>query len=369
MRILVVHPVMDYLGGGESLCCETIRVLHKCGHEISVLSGNFDPKKVETRFGFPGLFGEVRLLLYPPLERPGMQLGLPSHLIHHLRSQRRMLDSNKGRGFDLIFSTQDESYVPEPRGVTPPIVQWGYFPKNFPPIYPFSIRRTVRTLPLRIHSEWNVSRIGLVLAISEYSKLHFDNKWKRPSALVYPPCEMVEPRQKRNVVVTAARASPEKRLELFWELAKDRPGYEFLMLLTMNPALPEYSRRLADGAPSNGHAIINASKELYQKTMGEAKVYIHLMEEERFGITIIEAMSAGCVPIVHESGAPLEFVDEEVGFRWRTRQDLLGMIDSAMQKSSSPARSKAQNFNRQQFDRRLSSVFSALQVQNPSLSR
>jgi len=37
----------------------------------------------------------------------------------------------------------------------------------------------------------------------------------------------------------------------------------------------------------------------------QAKVAIHTMREEHFGITIVEMMAAGMVTIAHASGGPL----------------------------------------------------------------
>ena len=369
MRILIVHPVMVFLGGGENLCCATIRTLLSCGHEITVLSEAFDPQKVESHFGYDGLFDKVNLLSYPPNDK-APELGSCSHLIRHLRGQKhalRQIKHLRSRAFDLVLSTQDEGYIPD---MNLSVIQWGYFPRSFPNYFPSSLPKTIRSLPLRLHYERKISRIGLVLAISRYSKWHFDKEWKRPSVVVYPSCNMVKPRAKRNLVVTAARAVPGKRLELFWKVARLRPEYEFMMLLTQDPRLVEYSISLSKESPSNGRTIFNASKETYHKFLGEAKVYIHLMEEERFGITIVEAMSASCVPIVHDSGASKEIVDSEAGFLWQKIVDVPRMIDEAMKESpSAAARRRAENFNNERFEKRLSSVFSELQARNPRLTQ
>src|SRR5467141_812058 len=101
-----------------------------------------------------------------------------------------------------------------------PVIQWGYFPRTFR--YPKSLPRTIRSLPLRLHYHQQISRIGLVLAISQYSKTSLDREWKRPSRLLHPACNMVRPISKRDLVVTASRAVPGKRLELFWAVAKAR---------------------------------------------------------------------------------------------------------------------------------------------------
>ncbi len=360
MRILIVHPVMAFLGGGERLCCETVRALLSNGHEITMLSETFNPQRVETFFGYAGLFSRVSLMLYG-LKYSRGKFGTSSHLLHHLQAQREVLKEIEhvpSRGFDLIFSTQDAGYIPD---VTLPVIQWGYFPRPFS--FPNSVAKTVRSLPLRLHYDRKISRIGLVLAISQYSKSHFDREWKRPTALVYPACNMVSPGPKRDLVVTAARAVPEKRLELFWEIARRRPEYEFAMLATQVSHFTKYSNDLSKKAPDNGRTIFNPPKEEYHRLLGQAKVYLHLMPGEHFGITIIEAMSASCVPIVHDSGGPKEIVDDVLGFRWRKVQDIPEMIDEAIKKSpSEDCRRKARNFTYEIFEKRLSSIFSELRA-------
>jgi len=59
------------------------------------------------------------------------------------------------------------------------------------------------------------------------------------------------------------------------------------------------------------------------------------MKGEHFGITIVEAMSAGCVPVVHDSGGPKEIVNGERGFRWQNLEEIPRMIEQAMEDSPS----------------------------------
>lgn len=356
MRVLVVHPEMKFLGGGERLCCDTIRALVSMGHEVTLLSEAFDAAKTEAFFGYDGLFERIRLLNYPPSNH-GSLFGTSAHLIHHVRGQTRavrQLKLSDDRPFDLIFSTQDPGYLPD---VSVPVLQWGYFPRYFPDSLPGSLV----SLPLHEHYRRKISRIGLVIAISQYSKLHLDVKWNRPSALVYPACNMVRARDKRNLVVTVGRAIPAKRLELFWKVASLCPDYEFAMLLTQDPGLLEYSKSLARKSPPNGMTIFNPQKETYHKFLGEAKVYLHLMKGEHFGITIVEAMSASCVPVVHDSGGPKEIVKDETGFRWQSIEEVPDMIKRAIAISPSSASShRAEDFRFERFEQELVEIFSEL---------
>ena len=52
------------------------------------------------------------------------------------------------------------------------------------------------------------------------------------------------------------------------------------------------------------------------------------MVGEHFGISIVEAMASGCIPIVHNSGGMKEFVPAEN--RYETLQEAADKIDSAI---------------------------------------
>lgn len=354
---------MTFLGGGERLCCESIRTLSARGHEVTLISSEFEPSRVESFFGYQGLFKKIGLRLYPIDDKT--RFGTASNILRHYQGQQRVMSEYSFKDFDIVFSTQDPGYISDDRW---PVVQWGYFPRRFK--YSHSVPKELRSLPLRVHYGLRISRIGLVLAISNYSKSHLDVEWNRPTVLVYPPCNMVPSRVKRDLVITAARAVPEKRLELFWNVARLLPQYEFAMLLTKESQHLNYFENLRKQMPENGKIITNPLKEEYHRILGEAKVYLHLMPGEHFGITVVEAMSAGCTPIVHDSGGPAEIVGSEFGFRWRETEKIPMMITEAMKKSDSEeVRRRAEDFSVERFDDRLSAIFSGLRVESQQRDR
>jgi glycosyltransferase involved in cell wall biosynthesis len=55
---------------------------------------------------------------------------------------------------------------------------------------------------------------------------------------------------------------------------------------------------------SNAKLWPNASFEELHSLRLKSKVYLHAMPYEHFGISIVEAMALGCVPVVHRSGGP-----------------------------------------------------------------
>jgi len=314
------------------------------GDEITLFSGDFIADRLERFFGYDGLFRRISLKTYPA--DPRDRFGTYKHLLHHVKAQRKLLSADSD--FDLVFSTQDAGYIPD---ISSPVFQWGYFPNTLP--------RGLYGWPLRVHYSRKIMRIGLVLAISEYSKAHFDREWEVPTTLVYPACNMIQPaRSRNNVVVTAARGVPEKNLELFWEIARQCPNYEFVLLLTLDPRFLEYSRVLQSTAPMNGRVIVNPDREMYQETLARSRIYLHVMRGEHFGITIVESMSAGCVPVVHDSGGPKEIV-HGVGLLWRQVDEiprLLSVADASYETMSELSIERARTFSREKFDERFGEV-------------
>ena len=353
VKILIVHPLMSAMGGGERLCCESMIALNKRGHDLTLLSGEFAPGKIERFFGFEGLFNNIQLRTYstPRADR----FGTYNHLLHHLKMQKKVIPSSWT--YDLVFSTQDVGYIPD---YSTPVLQWGYFPNSFP--------RGIYGWPLRFHYSLKIKRIGLILAISEYSKSNFDRSWKVPTTLVYPACNMIRPEASReNIVVTAARGVPEKNLELFWETAKKVPGLEFVLLLTVDPRFVDYSKSIRRACPPNGRVIVNPAKELYHSVLAKSLIYLHLMRGEHFGITVVESMSAGCVPVVHASGGPQEIVDDS-GLLWHEPDEiprLLDLADNSYDSLSKLSKERARFFSGEKFDKTFGELLEGISSRLP----
>ncbi|HVU09200.1 MAG TPA: glycosyltransferase [Verrucomicrobiae bacterium] len=57
------------------------------------------------------------------------------------------------------------------------------------------------------------------------------------------------------------------------------------------------------------------SKEDYQRTLGNTHVYLLPSMRESVGLTMMEAMLAGCVPVVADCGGPNFIVTEDCGYK------------------------------------------------------
>ncbi len=318
MKVLLVHPRLNVKGGGERVAIHSILAATNAGHEVSLLSEELDEGSFEDFYGCRGLFDKVNRSYYPAFKPVlGPRFLLYQRLIYHgLRIKKAVSQDS----FDLVLSTQDIGYVPSTRA---PVVQYCYFPEYFTHLQTgpsFPIWRLYYR-PASGYYRNRVRRVRILLSVSDFTRGFVEEKWERDSMTLYPPCPVeafselsrVQPRE--DLVVTVGRIVPEKRFHLFIELARIVPKTRFVAIGSLSNEASSYYERLKSSTPENVSFVLAPLREV-KDLLGRAMAYVHCAENEHFGITIVEAMAAGCVPIVHDSGGPREIVTSDVGFRW-----------------------------------------------------
>ena len=371
MRILIVHPRMSIKGGGERVALHSILAGLRSGHSVSLVSEEFDTADFEDFFGCKGLFDDVNLIKYPRFKPiVGNRILLYQRLTYHQMHLRRVL-SNAGR-FDLAMGTQDIGYVPN---LKDPILQYCYFPEYFTHLESSPSSKTWRLYywPASRFYKNRVRRVGQLLAVSDYSREFVRQKWGRESETLYPPCptetysSLNEP--KENLVVTIGRIVPEKRMHLFMEIARRLKDYRFVVIGSRSESGLAYFESLKKSAPSNLDFVLSPLRKV-RELLARSKVYVHCALNEHFGITIVEAMSARCVPVVHDSGGPREIIDETVGFRWEEIDKAVEQIASLMtdedlcEKLAAAASRRALDYSPATFESKLTRIFATYNSRN-----
>ena len=228
------------------------------------------------------------------------------------------------------------------------------------------------------------------LANSEFTAGWIQQLWGVPGEVLYPPVRPgVAPGYKEHLILVLGRffdpsfghsKKQQDLLDTFARLhrAGELNGWRMAIVGGCDAANREYAlqvRRDAVGLPVSVH--VNASGNLVRKLLGEAALYWHgagLGEDaerhperfEHFGISVVEAMAAGAVPLVFGAAGPAEIVREGIdGVQWTSLTDLadatLSLVDdpSRMATLSAAAVRRAQEFSAEAFSRRLRRLVSA----------
>lgn len=231
-----------------------------------------------------------------------------------------------------------------------------------------------------------------IISISQYTQSWVKKLWGRDSQILYPPVEIDSLRDgpKREMVISVGRFFTgnhnKKQLEMvraFKEIyRKGKRGWEYHLVggvedIKEHRRYLQQVRRESEGYPIYIHE--NASWEELVRLLSQSKIFWHasgLGEDENkhpdkfehFGITTVEAMASGCVPVVIARGGQREIVQDGVdGFLF---EDWPGLVETTVRlmedqellhKVGHKAKEKSNRFSVQSFVRHLEDIVGELQ--------
>jgi glycosyltransferase involved in cell wall biosynthesis len=216
----------------------------------------------------------------------------------------------------------------------------------------------------------------LVLANSSFTANAIREQIGVNPLVIYPPVDVKGNAYsksngiKKNIVLTIARFSPEKKLERIPLIAR-RVNAKFVILGTVNSEA-SYRRvcRLIKkyGVEDKVTTIVNLpnNHEVKMELLRKAKVFLYTSLLEPFGISIVEGMGSGCIPVVHDSGGPREFVP----YRWRYKdaedasQKIKEALDSWSPSIAKDMRSIAYQFRKERFQNDFSRILKSYLIKN-----
>lgn len=153
---------------------------------------------------------------------------------------------------------------------------------------------------------------------------------------------------KKKLIVTAGRFTGAKNvgtlIDAFISSEYLVNNYTYHLIGALNPSEKEYFDTLK--AKAKGYPVqffVNLDRDAFSSQLDEAVLYWHGMgygadletypeRTEHFGITVVEAMSAGCVPIVFDQGGPADIVQtHQCGLTWNSPADLVAQTEAMLQ--------------------------------------
>jgi glycosyltransferase involved in cell wall biosynthesis len=190
-------------------------------------------------------------------------------------------------------------------------------------------------------------RIHTFFCNSKFTKKYVDQNLGVDSRVIYPPSTNVKPLTKKNLILSVGRFDNlmhDKRQDILIEAFQKLKSHNWEMVLAGGMLRHKNQLRSlqqrAQGFPIT--IITNPTWNELSKLYGQASIYWHAagfgsnvslypQKAEHFGISTVEAMSAGAVPLVFNGGGLREIVTSEVnGYLWNHPENLISNTHNLM---------------------------------------
>lgn len=238
------------------------------------------------------------------------------------------------------------------------------------------------------------------LSNSRFTQFWVKKYWEKDSKVLYPPVDVEEfkPAKKKNIILSVGRffvGGHTKRQDVLVKVFKQMTDKGYLkgweLHLVGGVASGEdhrsYLNQIRDesiGYPIYFH--LSASFTELKRLYSQAKIYWHAagysestkpepITFEHFGITIVEAMAAGCIPVVFEGGGVVETVGTSSGLTWKETEELSQITKDLIENGKKMRRlslafvGKAKKFSRGNFAKNLLEIIGDLLKNNHELGK
>jgi len=350
--VVVVHPYMSVLGGGEQVCLHIVKALVEEGHEVNLVSDLAEKNKLAQLVGL-NVLEAVKHITYNTFEPKIKKFSIYQRIFHH----RPMKDKIKKQiqKADLEFLTQDVIFLSD---IGKETVAYVHYPEYFMHLEEASAKSRwfwkLYYAPVQWHLHRKVGKIKLFICNSEYTKKAIEEKWGKKAVIVYPPVDVtkIKPMTKERFVVSVGRFVKEKNYEMVLKVAKLLPKVKFVIIGRKQDR--DYYERIKDQKTDNVALFADLPQAELFSMLGKAKVYLHAMIGEHFGISIVEAMAAGCVPVVHNSGGARDIV-HNVGYVYDDVEECSEYVQQALSEEVDTSKivEKAKNFSSERFKKQI----------------
>jgi glycosyltransferase involved in cell wall biosynthesis len=198
---------------------------------------------------------------------------------------------------------------------------------------------------------FDMMRTSSVFTNSEYSRKAIRKTFDIDSTVLSPPVDVNLFRknvlfsskdEREDTILIISRFHPSKKIENAIRLAKllkgNGIGWRMKIVGNLSPAMLGYYHYLKQTVQHQDlsdyvNFQVNVSFDKLLSLICEAKVYFHPLPGEPFGISTVEAMSAGLIPVVPDIGGHTEFVPSK--YQFHTFQEAVESIAVAMDASFS----------------------------------
>jgi glycosyltransferase involved in cell wall biosynthesis len=320
LNIGIIHGFVGGGGGTEKTLHTILDVLENSKHTITLYT-----------FSKPIIkLNKIKIKTTLPISIPffGLyQRAMESRLISKAKNEDLLIQASGGLNIPVNpnqkiivychsdFTDELENPVTKYKGI------WSLYYKSY---YNMIKKFTENIGDHRIH----------LISNSKYVHDSIKSKFGKDSEIVYPPVDLNEfsPKNKEDKVVTVGRFSEEKNLEFGINIMKEIDcKYDIIGNTKTKSNILYYDKldfKIKKENTKNITLLKNISRNELISTVNKAKVYFHC-SSETFGISVVESIAAGCIPIVPDNSAHRETVPFEE-LRYKDDEDAVKKINDAM---------------------------------------
>jgi len=402
-KVALYNPYLSSKGGGEKVClalAESLQRDLKCQVYL-VAHEKVDLNDLSAYFklnldGIQVILVDFHTLFFKLLRR----VPLPGR-VRNIFLDHRVLQTIRKQNFDVFINNCYQSNLPSP---TKNGVYMCMFPQRLKGSqYSASalkrayvvVANFLSRLILHPARKNPIDTYSLITANSAYTQSFIKSLWHKQSSILYPICENMltrgiakekvilhvgrffandgESHHKRQDALVQAFAEMKDLHKAGWQLhlagsvAEDVGALKYILQLM----------KAANGIPVFFH--FNTPFSELNTLYNQASIYWHATgfgsdpnehpeKQEHFGISTVEAMSTGAIPIVINSAGQKEsVVPGENGYLWDTldelRQQTTAVVNldrKQLEKLASNAQQSAKQFNSKAFDAQVEDLFSEL---------
>lgn len=351
MRIGIYDPYLDDIGGGEKYMMTIAEYLSK-SNDVDIF---WDDAKVSEKLS----------------SRFGLDLKNVK-FVRNIFTNSSFLERQKvSRKYDLIVFLSDGSL---------PILSAKKLVLH--------IQQPIMNAKVTWKDKLKLKRINTIFVNSEFTKKYIDSQYNTHSEVLFPPVNIYgQSQEKENIILHVGRfrvmqvnsGDYKKQNVMIEEFKKmvDVGLKNWKFILAVSLADVNDAKFLAMKNSAKGYPIeflLNSTNEDLWKMGSKAKIYWHASGfgedlnkhpelAEHFGISTVEAMGVGAVPVVINAGGQKEIVDNDKnGFLWNNLEELnadtLKLINNSdmLKTMSKAAYKRALDFDKANFYRNLAKI-------------
>lgn len=349
MKIGIFDPYMDDLGGGEKYMMTIAQDLSS-EHEVSVFWNNReDIQKIEQRFGLDL-----------------SKITIRKNIFKNLSFFPRLFETRK---YDSIIFLSDGS------------VPFTLSPKLF-----IHVQQPLQQFQSSsIKEKFKLARVTKFFCNSEFTKGFVGKKFGIKTMVVYPPVSLYPIEiKKENIILHVGRFRVKNvnsedykkqgvMIQTFKEMVDNGlKKWKLVMAVSVNESQMELYKKMKKNAENYPiEFLLNETNKNLWETYSKAKIYWHASGfgenlkthpelAEHFGISTVEAMGAGAVPVVINAGGQREIVTNgKNGFLWDTLEELkkktleLTIDEKLLSKLSKEAINRSKDFSDEEFKKHI----------------